>query len=149
MGYVGQEGPEGTHHGGAHGLSGNGQVVHEAPPAQLGFVADGAHQVVLGTGDPGHVDARRRPDDLANVVLVEAHVGSGHREIKEVFGFDSRHVLGLEMVPDVAGGRGTGLPGVVPALEGSDQDRGSQVSRHLVDVPDEVRGVIRGHRFGG
>ena len=145
MGYIGQEGAEGAHHGGAHCLGGNGQVIHEAPPPQLGFVADGAHQVVLGAGDPGHVDARRRPDDLANVVLVEAHVGSSHREIKEVLGVDSGHVLSLEMVPDVAGGRGTGLPGVVPALEGGDQDRGPQVSRDLLDVPDEVWGGVRGH----
>ena len=62
---------------------------------------------------------------LANVVLVEADAGAGHRKVEEVLGVDGGHVDRFVVVPDVAGGRRTGLASVIPALEGGQKDRRS------------------------
>ena len=118
MGHVGQQGPQRADHFGVQYFGGMGNVVHEGPPPQLGFVADDADQVVVGIGHPGHVDRCGRPDDPTSVVLVEVDAGACHGEVEEVLGVDGGHVDGLVVVPDVTGGRGAGFAGIVPALEG-------------------------------
>ncbi len=117
MGDVGQQRPQRADHGGAEGLGRDCEVVHERPPAQLGLVAYGAHQIMGAARYSGNVYAGGGPHDLAGVVVVDAHVRPGHGEVEEVLGVDGGDVLGLEVVAYIARCGGTRFTGVVPSLE--------------------------------
>ncbi len=69
------------------------------------------------------MDLGGRPDDLAQAVVVESHVGPRGGEVVELLGVDVGDLLEVPPVDEVAGGGAGGVAGVVPALEGGDDDR--------------------------
>ena len=92
-----------------------------APP-QLGLGADDEEDVLLGAGDRAGVDLGGGPDDLPEAVVVQADLRARGGEVVELLGVDLGHEVGVPAVDEVARRRGGGVAGVVPALEGGDDD---------------------------
>ena len=102
--------------------------------------------------DDDVVAARRRPSgeefvlgprDRAVAVLVEVHEGPGRGEVVVALGVDRGQRRGIEAFGEVAGRDRGGIAGIVPALEGHDQDRVAEVSVGM--QPVQVVGRDLGH----
>ena len=93
------------------------------------------------------VDLGGRPHDLAEAVVVEAHLGAGGGEVEELLRIDVGDQLGVPAVDEVARRGGGGVAGVVPALEGGDHDglveRGTGRPADVVHRPTVPSGTRR------
>ena len=120
--HLGQQRAEGEAEAGAVALGDLGELGAVGAPAQLRLGADDHEHVLVAAGDRAGVDLGGRPDDLAQTVVVESHLGSGGGEVVELLGVDVGHLVEVPAVDEVAGRGAGGVARVVPALEGGDDD---------------------------
>jgi len=122
VGHLGHQGAEQQSQP-APGLLGQARDLGaERSPAELGLGADD-QQGVAGVARQGcGVDLGGRPTDPPDPVVADLGLGPRRREVEELLGVDLGHQFGVVTVDQVPDGAAGGVPGVVPTLEGDQQD---------------------------
>src|SRR5690606_8028638 len=98
----------------------------ELAPAHARLDAADEHDVALAPRRPGDVHLRRGPGDPADAVLPGADLWPVDLEVVEVLRVQRADQPGVPDVDEVIDDAGRGAGGVVPALEGAEQDRTDQ-----------------------
>jgi hypothetical protein len=107
----------------------------EGTPAVGRLVPDQQDEVARGARDPRFEDLDLGPGDLAVTAVDEPDLRARVLEVEELLGIDRGEAGRADGGADEADGRGGGVGGVVPALEGAHQRRRAKTVRSA--VPDE------------
>ena len=127
--HVGQQRAEQDRHLHAERLGEVDDGLGERAPAERRLGAGEQDQVARRARDPHGVDLELRPVDRARDAVLQAHHRARGLEVDELLGVDLRERLGAEAAGDERQRGRRRLAGVVPALEGADQRRGSKAIR--------------------
>ena len=129
---VGQQRAEGDHELGTQVVAGREDLGTELPPPHVRLDAPHQDDVAIEVGRGGDGDLGARPGDAAVAELVGADGGPVDLEVVELLGVDGPDDAGVPHPDQVVDHCRGSVGGVVPALEGSDDDRLHQ----LVDLLD-------------
>ena len=122
VGDVGQQRAERKHHLDAQLARDPHHLLAERPPSQLGLDAYEHDDIALGAGKGSGRQLVGRPDDLARDAVGQVDLGPRAREVVEDLRVDRGKRTSVPPVEQVPARGGGGVGGVVPALEGSDED---------------------------